>query len=59
MADKEIYYRLVFQVDEWGSTKVTLVKAPDERTALARGAMSALRGDVHPSSVTVLSAEAL
>jgi hypothetical protein len=46
-------YRIVFKVDDLGSTRVCISHADyDEQTAIARAAMQ-LR-EFHPDSVTVL-----
>lgn len=55
MATESLRYRVVFKVDDLGSTKVVLERGPDRITAVARAAMS-LR-EYHPGYVTVLTTE--
>ena len=56
MAANGTRYRVVFQVDDLGSTKVLLEYGPEVTTAVARAAMH-LRQEYHTAAVTVLSAE--
>lgn len=51
-------YRVVFQVDDLGSTKVVIEHGDETLTAVARAAMK-LSQQYHPQSVTVLSAKEL
>lgn len=50
-------YRVVFQVDDLGSTKVVVEHGDEMLTAVARAAMKLTQ--YHPQSITVLSVKEL